>query len=389
METVTDYVAAGSFADIADHVQYKNSPDYAQLIRTVDLKHEFRNSDYVYVDKKAFDYLWRVNLNEECIVLPNIGANIGEVYYIAPLSLPYEFNVLGPNAILLKTKDSTKFMFTLLQADDFQNKLYVSIASSGQPKFNKTELKSIKILMPQPDEQEKIGAFFSKLDTLITLHQRECFSFDFSGESAKTAQKTISWEQRELKELASFAKGSGYSKTDIKEQGTPLILYGRLYTKYETKIDEVDTFAEPKKGSVYSKGTEVVVPASGESAEDIARASFVAKSGILLGGDLNIIYPNGMIEPTFLALSISNGEQQKNLAKKAQGKSVVHLHNSDLETVNITYPTIAEQTKIGRYFLDLDHLITLHQHKPNKKGHDVLSVMPFKGNQRKPHYLCT
>ena len=175
--------------------------------------------------------------------------------------------------------------------------------------------------------------------------------------------KTNAWEQRELKELASFAKGSGYSKTDIKEQGTPLILYGRLYTKYETKIDEVDTFAEPKKGSVYSKGTEVVVPASGESAEDIARASFVAKSGILLGGDLNIIYPNEMIEPTFLALSISNGEQQKNLAKKAQGKSVVHLHNSDLETVNITYPTIAEQTKIGRYFLDLNHLITLHQRK--------------------------
>ena len=87
METVTDYVAAGSFADIADHVQYKNSPDYAQLIRTVDLKHEFRNSDYVYVDKKAFDYLWRVNLNEECIVLPNIGANIGE----ANLRLQYSF----------------------------------------------------------------------------------------------------------------------------------------------------------------------------------------------------------------------------------------------------------------------------------------------------------
>ncbi len=174
---------------------------------------------------------------------------------------------------------------------------------------------------------------------------------------------TTTWEQRELKELASFAKGSGYAKTDIKEQGTPLILYGRLYTKYETKIDEVDTFAEPKKGSVYSKGTEVVVPASGESADDIARASFVAKSGILLGGDLNIIYPNEMIKPTFLALSISNGEQQKSLAKKAQGKSVVHLHNSDLETVNIVYPTIAEQTKIGRYFLDLDNLITLHQRK--------------------------
>ena len=174
---------------------------------------------------------------------------------------------------------------------------------------------------------------------------------------------TDAWEQRELKELASFAKGSGYSKNDVKEQGTPLILYGRLYTKYETKIDEVDTFAEPQKGSVYSQGCEVIVPASGETAEDIARASYVAKSGILLGGDLNIIYPNENIEPTFLALSISNGNQQKNLAKKAQGKSVVHLHNSDLETVNIVYPTRTEQARIGQYFETLDKVITLHQRK--------------------------
>ena len=174
---------------------------------------------------------------------------------------------------------------------------------------------------------------------------------------------TDAWEQRELKELASFAKGSGYSKTDIKAEGTPIILYGRLYTKYETTINDVDTFAETKKGSIYSKGSEVIVPASGETAEDIARASFVSKPGILLGGDLNIIYPNSAIEPTFLALSISNGEQQKSLAKKAQGKSVVHLHNSDLETVQITYPTRQEQTKIGQYFESIDHLITLHQRK--------------------------
>ena len=41
MKTITDYVAAGSFADIAANVEYKNSPDYAQLVRTVDLKHKF------------------------------------------------------------------------------------------------------------------------------------------------------------------------------------------------------------------------------------------------------------------------------------------------------------------------------------------------------------
>ena len=170
---VTDYVAAGSFADIAANVDYKSEPDYAQLVRTVDLKHNFENNDSIYVDKKAFDYLYRVNLDEESIVLPNIGANIGEVYYIEPSALPYERNVLGPNAIYLKPCKNTKFIYSLFQTVDFQKKLMVSIASSGQPKFNKTELKEITITLPNNDEQKKIGEYFSNLDNLINLQQKE------------------------------------------------------------------------------------------------------------------------------------------------------------------------------------------------------------------------
>ena len=105
----------------------------------------------------------------------------------------------------------------------------------------------------------------------------------------------------------------------------------------------------------------MIIPASGETAEDIARASAVVKSGILLGGDLNIVRPNENVESEFLALSISNGEPQKELAKRAQGKSVVHIHNSDIQDVLISYPTIDEQKSIIRYFHDFDNLITLHQ----------------------------
>lgn len=149
----------------------------------------------------------------------------------------------------------------------------------------------------------------------------------------------------------------------MKENGTPIILYGRLYTKYETVISEVDTFVDVQPNSVYSTGHEVIVPASGETAEDISRASFVAKSGILLGGDLNIIVPDDYINPVFLALTISNGNQQKELSKRAQGKSVVHIHNSDLENVVLLYPKYEEQEKIGEYFSKLDSIITLHQRK--------------------------
>ncbi|MEN6623597.1 MAG: restriction endonuclease subunit S [Smithella sp.] len=177
---------------------------------------------------------------------------------------------------------------------------------------------------------------------------------------------TDAWEQRKLGEIAAFSKGQGYSKSDLTEIGTPIILYGRLYTKYQTVISEVDTFAVDKPSSVYSSGNEVIVPASGETAEDIARASVVEKSGVLLGGDLNIVYPNDDVDSAFLALSVSNGEQQKGLAKKAQGKSVVHLHNTDLQEVELSYPSKQEQVEISSLFRGFDNLITIHQRKYDK-----------------------
>ena len=174
---------------------------------------------------------------------------------------------------------------------------------------------------------------------------------------------TNDWEQRKLDTVAKFSKGSGYSKGDLIESGTPIILYGRLYTKYETCISNVDTYVEAKEGSVYSKGGEVIVPASGETAEDIARAATVEKSGILLGGDLNVVMPNEDINSAFLAISISNGNSQRELAKKAQGKSVVHIHNEEIKNLIVPFPTTVEQNKIVAYFSTIDHLITLHQHK--------------------------
>lgn len=171
------------------------------------------------------------------------------------------------------------------------------------------------------------------------------------------------WEQRKLDTVAKFSKGSGYSKGDLIESGTPIILYGRLYTKYETCISNVDTYVEAKEGSVYSKGGEVIVPASGETAEDIARAATVEKSGILLGGDLNVVMPNEDINSAFLAISISNGNSQRELAKKAQGKSVVHIHNEEIKNLIVPFPTTVEQNKIVAYFSTIDHLITLHHRK--------------------------
>jgi len=177
---------------------------------------------------------------------------------------------------------------------------------------------------------------------------------------------TEDWEQRKLGDIATFSKGNGYSKSDLASSGAPIILYGRLYTNYETTISNVNTFVELKDKSVISQGGEVIVPASGETAEDISRASVVKKQGIIIGGDLNVIKANHLLDPTFLALTISNGEQQKELSKRAQGKSVVHLHNSDLQEVNLTFPLLNEQKEISTLFEKMDNIITLHQRKLEK-----------------------
>ena len=235
----------------------------------------------------------------------------------------------------------------------------------GQWRIHESDFLKIEISVPSVEEQRKIGAYLDQLDNLITLHQRQPFLHsppDISLIVQLTPPfYTFSWEQRKAIDIADYSKGNGYSKGDLTDAGTPIILYGRLYTKYQFAISEVDTFAVPRNGAVYSQGNEVIVPASGETAEDIARASAVEKSGVLLGGDLNILRPFDFINPLFLALAISNGEPQKELAKKAQGKSVVHIHNTDIQEVTIVYPSRTEQDRIVSVFRQLDHLITLHQ----------------------------
>ena len=187
---------------------------------------------------------------------------------------------------------------------------------------------------------------------------------------------TDPWVQRNLSDLATFSKGKGYSKSDLVSDGFPAILYGRMYTNYESQIDDIsDTFVADATDAVLSQTGDVIVPGSGETPEDIARASNVNVSGIVLGGDINIIRPDTeKMDSTFLALTISNGQQQTELIKRAQGKSVVHLHNSDLKKVNVVAPSKDEQSAISSLFTQLDNLIAANQRKldllkEQKKGY--------------------
>ena len=369
--------------DIADKVTEKNAG--LQYIETftnsaefgIISQRDFFDHDIAKMSSLGGYYIVR---NEDFVYNPRISTS-------APVG-PINRNKLGRTGVMSP-------LYTVFRPHDvdityleyfFKSKYWNSFMNFNGDSGARSDRFSIKdsvffempIPLPYIEEQRKIGEHLTQLDRLITLHQQKITLLTklkkamlekmFPKKGSVIPEIRFNgfanaWEQRKLGNVAKFSKGSGYSKGDLIESGTPIILYGRLYTKYETSISEVDTYVEAKDGSVYSKGGEVIVPASGETAEDIARAATVDKSGVILGGDLNVVSPNEDINSAFLAISISHGNSQRELAKKAQGKSVVHIHNEEIKNLVVPFPAKAEQNKIVEYFSNLDNLITLHQRK--------------------------
>lgn len=172
-DLVTDFVAAGSFSSLRENVKYKKDKDFAQLVRTTDLKSNFTKGNFVYVDEHAFNFLYRVNLNKECVILPNVGVNCGEVYYVNPADLPYNNSVLGPNAVLVRSSTcNNKFLTYLFKGREFQRELHNIISQMAQPKFNKTSLKTLFLSIPSIKEQQHIVTDLDEISQYInTLSQ--------------------------------------------------------------------------------------------------------------------------------------------------------------------------------------------------------------------------
>ena len=155
------------------------------------------------------------------------------------------------------------------------------------------------------------------------------------------------WNIAKIKEIAKFSKGNGYSKADLTQQGTPIILYGHMYTQYKSVITSVNHYVKIKPNSVLSDGNEVIIPSSGETPEDISIASAICKSNIIIGGDLNILrFNDEILNKSFAAISISYSKTHKELSRYAQGKTIVHLRNNDIAKGHITYPSLNEQRLI-------------------------------------------
>ena len=166
------------------------------------------------------------------------------------------------------------------------------------------------------------------------------------------------WKEERMADIADLYKGTGISKDQLSVDGKPCILYGELYTKYksETIMDVISKTSIDNAKLVRSKANDVIIPCSGETAEDIATARCVLKDNILLGGDLNIIRLRGY-DGSFMSYQL-NGKRKYDIAKVAQGVSVVHLYGEHLKGVKTINPCLEEQKKIASLLALLDERIS-------------------------------
>ena len=167
-EVVTDYVANGSFASLADNVKYKSQEDYAVLIRLVDYNNQF-NGDFVYISKDAYEFLSKSKLYGDEIIISNVGANVGTVFKCPHLK--YKMS-LAPNAIMVKFKGNNEFYYYWLKSRFGQYMLNSIVTGSAQPKFNKTNFRDLLIPVPPIDVQDRISTILKSLDDKIELNRR-------------------------------------------------------------------------------------------------------------------------------------------------------------------------------------------------------------------------
>ncbi|EIU3493658.1 restriction endonuclease subunit S, partial [Pseudomonas aeruginosa] len=141
---VTDYVANGSFAALKENVTLLDQRSYALYVRTTDHNSGF-SGGFRYVDKAAYEFLSKSSLLGNEVIISNVG-DVGTVFRPPRwLGIPM---TLGSNAVALKAPRMSAFLFFHFSGAKGQHDIHSVVTGSAQLKFNKTNFRSLKLLLP-------------------------------------------------------------------------------------------------------------------------------------------------------------------------------------------------------------------------------------------------
>jgi len=166
---ITDYVANGSFKSLADNVQYLSKETDNVLIRLTDYNNNF-SSDMVYISDESYNFLSKSKLYGDEIIISNVGANVGTVFRCPRLNKRMS---LAPNAIMLRSAKYEHYLYLYFISHYGQQQLQSIVTGSAQPKFNKTNFRSLKVVLPDETILNKITDMYNPMYEQIVANLRE------------------------------------------------------------------------------------------------------------------------------------------------------------------------------------------------------------------------
>ena len=300
------------------------------------------------------DYLY-----ENAITWTTDGANAGTVHY-----RPGKFYCTNVCGVLLSDEGNANRCVAEILGS--VSKKYVSYV--GNPKLMNNVMSEIKIYVPTIDEQKKIDDFISVIDHRI---EKQLELIEHLKKYKRGVVKTlldpkqnqrqgVIWTTDTIGNLGTFIKGAALSKADISDFGTPFILYGELYTTYKEVVRTIVRTTQANVDDVYlSKVGDVVIPTSGETPEEISTASCIMVPNVILAGDLNI-YRSTLVDGRIMSYLLNHIVNDQ-IARVAQGKSVVHIQASEVGKISITYPDHNEQERISQILELIDNRIAVSE----------------------------
>ena len=324
-----------------------------------------------YVDGYLFD--------EELVLLSEDGANITDRNYPVCFLASGKYWV-NNHAHVLRTKDGNEnnFICNSLERKDY--KQYNS--GMAMPKLNQEVCRSIPISCPSFDEQKKIGDYFRNLDHLITLHQRKCDEtkelkkfmlqkmFPKNGEKKPEIRFegfTDDWEQRKLEDVVEFLDTMRKPLEGAKRTPGPYPYYGASGI-----VDYVD-------GYLFDEELVLLSEDGANITDRNYPVCFLASGKYWVNNHAHVLRTKDGNENNF----ICNSLERKDYKQYNSGMAMPKLNQEVCRSIPISCPSFDEQKKIGDYFRNLDHLITLHQRKCDEikeiKKFMLQNMFPQKG----------
>ena len=306
---------------------------------------------------------------------------VGDVFFTTSSETPEE---VGMSSILLEKRGKTYlnsfcfgfrpsekidsyYLAYMLRSESTRAKIILLAQGISRYNISKNKVMEIAVSLPSLDEQKMIGQYFSQLDNLITLHQRQHFLHSTPDISLSVRLihpfYTSSWEQRKLSEITDKVteKNAGlqYVETFTNSAEFGIISQRDFFDHDIAKLGSLDGYYIVKNEDfVYNPRISTSAPVGPINRNKLGRTGVMSP--------LYTVFRPHDIDTTYLEYFFKCGYWHSfmNFNGDSGARSDrFSIRDNVFFQMPIPIPDIDEQRKIGELLTCLDNLITLHQRK--------------------------